>query len=487
MSKEIRDLEPKVVWKNFANLNAVPRPSKKEERVIKFMMDMGESLNLETLKDKAGNVVIKKPATKGLENRKKVVLQGHLDMVHQKNNDTDFDFLTEGIKMYVDGDWVRAKGTTLGADNGLGVAAIMAILESDDIAHPALEALFTFDEETGMTGAKLLDENILDGDILLNLDTEEDDEIDIGCAGGVDITATLTYQEEAPFKEGQAFLIKLKGLHGGHSGMEIIKGLGNANKLMNRLLYHVNAQIGLQISSVNGGGLRNAIPRESEAVVVVKKSEIDAFKEVLKVIAATIKSEYKTLEEDLEVLSEEIDLPKKVMDLKATEAFLKSLYAAHNGVYRMSPDIEELVETSNNIARVSVKEGKIEIQCLTRSSVETGKEDLTHNLSSCFELGGFEVETSGDYPGWQPNPDSEILKVVDRIYNKQNGESAKVMACHAGLECGILGNHYPKMDMVSFGPTILGAHSPDERASISSTQKFWKLLVEVLENIPEKK
>jgi len=486
MSDEIRKIEPIAVWNNFADLNEVPRASKKEEQVIEFIKEFGNSLELETYEDTVGNVIIKKPATKGLENRKTVVLQAHLDMVHQKNNDTDFDFSTEGIKMYIEGDWVKAEGTTLGADNGLGVAAIMAILENKDIPHPELEALFTIDEETGMTGAKNLDNEILKGEILLNLDTEEDDEIGIGCAGGVDITATQEYKPEKPAAEISAFFIKIKGLNGGHSGMDIIKGLGNANKLMNRLLYEAYIQSDLQIVSIDGGGLRNAIPRESEAIVLVPKSKLSAFEEAFENTSNVIKEEYSSLEEELEITLIESEVPTQVMSSELTEKLLKTIYAAHNGVYRMSPDVEGLVETSNNIARVEVSQGKITVLCLTRSSVESGKADLAQTLKSAFELGGFDVETSGDYPGWQPNPDSEILEVLKAVYEKQNKEKPKVEACHAGLECGILLDHYPNLDTVSFGPTIRGAHSPDERASISSTQKFWKFLLEVLEGIPER-
>jgi len=486
MSQEIRNLEPSQVWNKFADLNAVPRPSKKEARVIAFMKDFGKNLGLETIEDSAGNVIIKKPATAGFEDRQTIVLQSHLDMVHQKNNDTDFDFSTQGIEMYVDGDWVRANGTTLGADNGLGVATMMAVLESNDIAHPAIEALFTIDEETGMTGAKQLDENVLDGQILLNLDTEEDDEIGIGCAGGVDLTATKTYAEEAPKANVKAFKVTVKGLSGGHSGMEIIKGLGNANKLMNRVLYGLHQQTDMQIATIHGGGLRNAIPRESVAEVVVPETEVEVFQKTLHELAEAIKTEYASLEKNLHIAAEEISSPKNVMKLAQQEEVLKALYVTHNGVYRMSPDIEGLVETSNNVAKVSLENGTVEISCLTRSSVESNKWDLANSLRAGFELAGFSVNFTGEYPGWAPNPSSAILKVLDELYTKQIGEKAHVAACHAGLECGIIGSHYPKLDMISFGPTIRGAHSPDERASISSTQKFWKFFLEVLKNIPKK-
>lgn len=488
MSQEIRNLEPKALWNKFADLNAVPRPSKKEERVIAFMMEFGQKLGLPTVKDHVGNVIIKKPATPGMENRKTIVMQSHLDMVHQKNNDTNFDFDTQGIEMYVDGDWVRAKGTTLGADNGLGVATIMAILESTDIPHPAIEALFTIDEETGMTGAMGLQGGMLDGEILLNLDTEEDDEIDIGCAGGVDVTATRSYNEEETPEGSVGYTITVKGLKGGHSGMDIHKGLGNANKIMNRLLFDGFENFGLQISEISGGSLRNAIPRESVAKVIIAAIYDEAFVFDMQEIINEIKAEFKTMEPNLtiEIVKSE-SIPAKVMDLGVQEGLLRAIYAAHNGVYRMSADMADLVETSNNIARVIVKDGEISIQNLTRSSVETSKFDLANALRSAYELFGCEVEFGGSYPGWTPNVKSEILDVLTSIYEKQNGAKPNVVACHAGLECGILGTNYPNMDMISFGPTIHGAHSPDERASISSAQKYWKFVLEILENIPVKK
>ncbi len=486
MNSEIRALQPEQLWNKFADLNAVPRPSKKEERVIAFMKDFGGKLGLEVVEDEVGNVIIKKPATKGMEDRVTIVMQSHLDMVHQKNADTDFDFDAQGIEMYVDGDWVRAKGTTLGADNGLGVATIMAILESTEIEHPAIEALFTIDEETGMTGAMGLKGGLLKGGILLNLDTEEDDEIGVGCAGGIDVTATRTYEEEETpeFKIGYA--ITVKGLQGGHSGMDIHKGLGNANKIMNRLLFDGFENFGLRISEMDGGSLRNAIPRESKAVVAIDAVHEAAFNNEMKQLADTIKKELKTMEPDLDVEIIKTETPNSIMDLGVQEGVTRALYAALNGVYRMSADITDLVETSNNIARVIIKEGAIKIGCLTRSSVESSKTDLANTLRATFELTGCEVECSGDYPGWTPNMDSEILKVLSSLYEEINGEKAHVAACHAGLECGILGTNYPDMEMISFGPTIKGAHSPDERASITSAQKYWKFVLEILRNIPKK-
>ncbi|WP_378176673.1 aminoacyl-histidine dipeptidase [Aquimarina sp. SS2-1] len=486
MNSEIRNLEPKELWNKFADLNAVPRPSKKEERVIAFMKEFGESLGLPVEIDEVGNVLIKKPATTGMEDRKAVVMQSHLDMVHQKNADTTFDFDKQGIEMYVDGDWVRAKGTTLGADNGLGVATIMAILESNDIAHPAIEALFTIDEETGMTGAMGLKPNWLQGDILLNLDTEEDDEIGVGCAGGVDVTAERTYREEEVAEGKTAYTISVTGLNGGHSGMDIHKGLGNANKIMNRLLFDGFEKYGLRIHEIKGGSLRNAIPRESFATVVVDSIQSEAFEFEMAELISTIKKELSVVDPNLTIELNTVDLPNKVMELGVQEGVLKSLYAAHNGVYVMSLSIPDLVETSNNIAKVTVGNGQIKIECLTRSSVESTKLDLVNKLRATFELIGCEVTTDGDYPGWAPNMNSPILKVLDELYQKINGEKAHVAACHAGLECGILGQNYPDMDMISFGPTILGAHSPDERASISSAQKYWGFVKEILKNIPEK-
>ncbi|MGB1042862.1 MAG: aminoacyl-histidine dipeptidase [Tenacibaculum sp.] len=486
MNSDIRNLEPKAVWKNFADLNAVPRPSKKEERVIQFMVDFGKNLNLETMVDKVGNVIIRKPASAGMENRKTVVMQSHLDMVHQKNADTVFDFDTEGIKMFVDGDWVKAEGTTLGADNGLGVASIMAVLEATDIAHPPIEALFTIDEETGMTGAMGLEGGILKGEILLNLDTEEDDEIGMGCAGGVDVTATRSYNEETTPENTTAFEIAVTGLNGGHSGMDIIKGLGNANKIMNRLLFDGFTNFGLRVSEINGGSLRNAIPRESFSTVVIDTVSKEAFLFEINELINNIKAEFNSLEPNLSIDLKEVDIPTTVMDLGVQEGLIKAVYTALNGVYRMSPDIEGLVETSNNIARIIVKEGAIKIGCLTRSSSETNKWDLANSLRAAFELAGFNVEFSGSYPGWLPNVNSEILKTVTKLYEELHNEKPNVAACHAGLECGILGQNYPEMDMVSFGPNIKGAHSPDERAQISSTQKYWKFLLEILKNTPVK-
>ncbi len=481
MSSEIRNLEPKALWNHFADLNAIPRPSKKEDRVVAMLLEFANKHDLEALVDPVGNVIMKKPATAGMENRKTVVLQSHLDMVCQKNNDTEFDFDTQGINMLIDGDWVTADGTTLGADNGLGVAAIMSVFAADDITHPALEALFTIDEETGMTGALGLQAGYLDSEILLNLDTEDDDEIAMGCAGGIDVTAIKTYNKQSVIAKS-AFKITVKGLRGGHSGMDIHKGFGNANKIMNRLLFVIKDQA--LIASVDGGSLRNAIPRESTAVVVCDDAK--QVENTVQQLADEIVQEYLSVEPNIEITIETTDLPEFSMSKREQETLIKTLYAIHNGVFRMSPDIEGLVETSNNLARVKVSDGNIKVLCLTRSATEVGKTDLSNQLRNSFELGGFDVSLGGAYPGWKPNPDSKILKVLQDIYFDVFQAEPKIIAYHAGLECGILGTNYPEMDMISFGPTIKRAHSPDEKACISSTQKFWKYLLEILKNIPVK-
>ena len=484
MSNELRKLEPICLWNKFADLNAVPRPSKKEERIIEFIKAFGNSLGLETFEDQIRNVIIRKPATPGMENRKSIVLQSHLDMVHQKNNDTVFDFDVQGIEMFVDNDWIKAKGTTLGADNGIGVATIMAILESDTIPHPAIEALFTIDEETGMTGALNLKANILKGSILLNLDTEQDDEIDIGCAGGIDVTAIGNYQMEELPADYSAWRISVKGLNGGHSGMDIHKGLGNANKIMNRLLYKGFELFGLAVSEINGGSLRNAIPRESESIITLPKNKINDFNTAFEQLIKDIKFELKTTEPTLQIGLQEVPLPNLIMNSVSQIQLINAIYSVSNGVYRMSADIDNLVETSNNLARVIVKDGKIFIACLTRSSIESSKMDLAQALEANFKMANLQVSFSGSYPGWTPNVSSPILKVLTSVYEQLHQKKPKVVACHAGLECGILGKNYPNMDMISFGPTILGAHSPDERVSISSVQKYWRFVLEILKAIP---
>ncbi len=484
MSQSVRDLEPRAVWNYFADLNAVPRPSKKEGRVIEFITQFGESLGLETHVDPVGNVIIRKPASPGMEDRTPIVMQAHLDMVHQKNADTDFDFETQGIDMFVDGDWVRARGTTLGADNGLGVASIMAVLASDEIAHPPLEALFTIDEETGMTGAQGLEAGMLHGKILLNLDTEEDNELTIGCAGGTDVTAEKDFEPEPVATGNVAFRVVIRGLTGGHSGVDIHLGRANANKLMNRLLWNAGRICSLQLAQIDGGGLRNAIPRESVAVVVLPQSDAAAFADSIAAQSETIRSEYASTDPDAELFCEPAELPQTVVPASLQTLLLGTLYACPNGIHRMSPDIKDLVQTSNNLARVLVRDGKVQIGCLTRSSVNSERDDLANAITANFELTGATVTQSGAYPGWQPVPDSDIVRLMSSLYEELFGEPAHVAACHAGLECGILGRNYPDMQMISFGPNIRGAHSPDECAQISSMQKFWGFLQETLKRIP---
>ncbi|MCB9196910.1 MAG: aminoacyl-histidine dipeptidase [Flavobacteriales bacterium] len=477
----VRNLEPLVIWNHFEDLNAVPRPSKKEERVIAFMKAFGENLGLDTYVDHVGNVIIKKPATSGMEDRQTVILQSHLDMVHQKNADTDFDFDTMGIQSYIDGEWVKAKGTTLGADNGMGAAAAMSILASKDIAHPAIEALFTIDEETGMTGAFELEQGRLDGSILLNLDTEDDDEFSIGCAGGIDTNTVYNYIEESPAGEF-AYEISVTGLKGGHSGMDIHLERGNANKIMNRLMAEGQA-FGIQIATINGGSLRNAIPRESFATVVVNSED---FLETFELAKEEITEEFAISDGGLKISIKPTERPSKVMSMEDSAKLIQAIYAVQNGVYRMSMAIKGLVETSSSLARVIVKNGEFKTQSLQRSSVESSKMDIAHTVGSVFVLMGCEVEHTGSYPGWAPNPNSSILNVMEPLYKNMFNEEPKVKACHAGLECGILNERYPGLDMISFGPTIRNPHSPDEMVNIKSVAKFWDFLLKVLKETPKK-
>jgi dipeptidase D len=485
MSQDIRNLQPTSLWNRFSDLNAVPRPSKKEERVIQFAKEFGENLGLETKVDGVGNVIIKKPASPGMEGRKTIVMQSHLDMVCQKNSGTNFDFDNQGIKMLVQDDWVVADGTTLGADNGIGVAAIMAILESESIEHPPIEALFTIDEETGMTGAMGLQGGMLDGEILLNLDTEDDDELTIGCAGGVDVTASGTYNEESLSVDSVGYKITVNGLTGGHSGMDIILGRANANKVMNRILWQTYSNFGLRIGSIDGGGLRNAIPRESFAVVAVPDSQNTPFEAYIKKQFEEIRSEYTTTDPDLSISLEKTTAPAQVMQEEFQDALIGAIYGCPNGIYRMSSDVEGLVQTSNNLARVVAGNGDYYVSCLTRSAVESEKWDEVRSIQSGFEAIGANVSTDGSYPGWAPAPSSSIVSLMSNLYREMFNEEPNVMACHAGLECGILGTNYPDMEMISFGPNIRGAHSPDEKVQISSVQKFWGYLLETLKRIPE--
>ena len=481
---EVRNLEPKALWNHFADLNAVPRPSKKEERVIKFMMDFGKGLGLETIQDKIGNVVIKKAGSMHLAGSEPVILQSHIDMVHQKNSDTVFDFDSQGIDMFVDGDWVKAKGTTLGADNGIGVAAIMAILSSTDIPHPPIEAMFTIDEETGMTGAKELDPSNFTAKILMNLDTEDDDELSIGCAGGIDTNTSYTYKTEKIYADSIGIEIKVRGLLGGHSGMDIDKGRGNANKILTRILYSLGSLVDLQLISFDGGSLRNAIPREASALIAIQKGDKTSFNTSFEKQVTILKSELKTIEKDLTILSNEVTfVNSEALETKEQIKILNALYAVQNGVFRMSPDIHGLVEASSSLARVIIENGQFTTQSLQRSSVESTKDDVANTIRSSFENMGCAVVQTGDYPGWKPNPNSKVVSMMADLYREMYKEEPQIKACHAGLECGILSKHLPDVDIVSFGPNIRAAHSPDEKVQISSVQKFWSYFLEALKRL----
>ena len=486
MSLEVANAKPVEVWKNFVLLNEVPRPSKKEERVIEFLKSFARKNNLLFQQDEIGNLVIIKEATQNMKDCETVVLQSHVDMVHEKNNEVEFDFLNSGIKMYVEGDWVKADGTTLGADNGLGVAAIMAVLESKEISHPKVEALFTVDEETGMTGALNLSNTILSGKILLNLDTEEDDEICIGCAGGIDITMKRSYNLINSTNDEVCVELLLNGLTGGHSGAEIHKGLGNSNKIIFEIINEINNHFKISICSVDGGGLRNAIPRESTAIISFSKDNFELFEKIIKKSLDMYKKRFQLTDSDLNLEFKLLGNGLKQLSREDSNELIKAINMCPNGVFEMSKSIEGLVETSNNLANIKLVNGELKIMCLTRSSSEESKNKLSKIISNIFENISCSCTFSGGYPGWEPNINSKTLREVKNSYIKLFSSEPKVNVIHAGLECGIIGSHYPEMDMISFGPTILGAHSPDEKASISSTQKFWTFFTEVLANIPRK-
>jgi len=486
MSKEILSLQPERVWKNFYALTQIPRPSKSEEKIQEFMSKFGRDLGLETIVDEVGNVIIRKPATPGMEKCRGVVLQGHLDMVPQKNSDTKHDFEKDPIDAYVDGDWVKARGTTLGADNGMGVAAIMAILESKDIPHGPIEALLTCDEETGMTGAFGLKGGIFKGDILLNLDSEDEGELYIGCAGGVDGNFTFNYKDEVVPSGHVAYKLTVKGLKGGHSGLEIILGRGNSNKLMFRFLRHATKEHALRIASVDGGSLRNAIPRESFAIVTVPAANAEKFEACVVKTQGIYQKELSLVEPDLTFTIQKVEKPKTVIEHDAANRIINAIYACPNGVIRMSDAMPGLVETSTNLARVLSSPSKLIVQCLLRSSVDSSKVDLSEMISSVFELAGAKVSFDGGYPGWKPDMKSFILNHMGKVYKTLYSKVPEVKAIHAGLECGLLGGVYPNWDMISFGPTIRFPHSPDEKVSVPSVVKFWNFLVETLKSIPSK-
>jgi dipeptidase D len=484
MSNDISDLQPREVWKHFQSLTEIPHPSGHEEKIRDFIAGFGKKLGLETIVDAVGNVIIRKPATAGMENRKGVILQGHLDMVPQKNSGKLHDFERDPIETVIDGEWVRAVGTTLGADNGMGVAAAMAVLEATALQHGPLEALFTSDEEAGMTGAIGLKAGLLKGEILLNLDSEDDGELFIGCAGGTNGTITFCYSGE-PVPQGYKGLrISVTGLKGGHSGVDINMGRGNANKIMNRLLYHGHLHDGLLLSSIEGGSLRNAIPRESFALAALPAEKEEAFLDRLGALAGIIKDELSTVEPTLQIEAVPSELPESVIEERVFIRLLKSIYACPNGVMRMSNEMSGLVETSNNLAIVKSGDGVITVKCLLRSSVDSARVDLELMIGTLFDLAGAHSVFDGGYPGWKPNPDSAILKSMQEVYNKKFGRFPEITAIHAGLECGIIGGTYPGLDMISFGPTIRYPHSPDEKVNIPSVGKFWEFLVETLRNVP---
>lgn len=485
MNKEIFKLEPQRLWKNFYSLTQIPRPSKHEQAVIDFMVKFGKDLGLETIVDEVGNVIIRKPATPGMENRKGVVLQGHLDMVPQKNSDKVHDFEKDPIEAYIDGEWVTANGTTLGADNGMGVAAAMAVLESKDLAHGPIEALFTIDEETGMTGAFGLKAGVLKGDILMNLDSEDEGELYVGCAGGLDANIQFAYKSVPVPANMCAYELAITGLKGGHSGMDIILGRANSIKLLFRFIYNAEKNLGLKIASIDGGSLRNAIPREAFAVVVVPSSKCGDLEKMVAQYLNIYKAEFSMTEPSLAFVAEKTAMPASIMDDTQSRA-IRAFFGCPNGVVRMSDSVPGLVETSNNLARVYSDGNKIIGQCLLRSSVESSKDALADKIAAIFEIAGANVELTGGYPGWKPNPDSPILNVMQNVYKNKYGKTPEIKAIHAGLECGLLGGVYPNWDMISFGPTIRSPHSPDEKVNIATVQKFWDYLVDVLKNVPVK-
>lgn len=485
----IRKLKPENVWSNFHALTQIPRPSGHTQKVADFLVKFGKGLGLESFKDECGNVIIRKPATPGMENRKGIILQAHMDMVPQKNNDKVHDFTKDPISTRIvkeeDGDWVYACGTTLGADDGLGIAAAMSILESKEIKHGPLEALFTVDEETRMVGAKALKPGILHGDILLNLDSETEGELYVGCAGGLDANVEFKYRTE-PIPEGyKALKINVTGLRGGHSGMEINEGRGNANKTMARLLLPLIRDCKGRLASFDGGNMRNAIPREADAVIAVPAEKVEKAKQTVEAIAATLKSELRKIDADL-VVNVEPSRVRNVIAGNTGKKLIQALYACPNNVDRMSLEVEGLVETSNNLAIVKTGKDKITVNTLLRGATDSLKEDLGEAVRAAFELAGAKVWFDGKYSGWSPNLDSPILKTMKSQYKKLFGKEPLVMAIHAGLECGIFGEAYPHWDMISCGPTLKSPHSPAERCFVPSVGKWWKFLTAVIENAPEK-
>lgn len=486
MEREIKRLAPEPVWAKFAEILRVPRPSFHEEAIREYLLNEARSHGIECKADEAGNVILRKPATAGMETRKGIILQAHMDMVPQKNNDKSFDFTRDPIDAYVDGDWVTADGTTLGADNGIGVAAILAVMEADDIPHGPIEALITTTEESGMHGARGLKEKMLDGDILINLDSESEGELFVGCAGGLDASITFAYHEEAVPAEHTAYCVEIKGLKGGHSGMDIVLERGNANQLLIRFLKQAEGEFGMRLASIDGGGLRNAIPREASAVVVVPSAAAKAFQEAAKAYEALLKNEYKGVDDGVTCSVTATEMPSSLIDQKTQRQMIRAVHGCPNGVMRMSPSMEGVVQTSSNLARVVSEGDKIRVHCLLRSSVNSEKADLGDRIASVFELAGATTLLEGGYDGWNPNMDSPILHAMTASYEALFGKAPVVMAIHAGLECGIISTNYPHLDMISFGPTIVHPHSPDEKVNIPSVGRFWQFLLDTLRNAPFK-
>jgi len=483
---DIRNLEPKHLWNYFHDITQIPHPSKKEKKIVEFMKEFAKKNDLEVYVDKIGNVIIRKPATKGMENRKCVIFQTHLDMVPQKNSDKKHDFEKDPIEAIIDGEWVRANGTTLGSDNGIGVAATMAVMASKDIVHGPLEALFTIDEETGMTGVFGLKKGLLKGDILLNLDSEDEGELYVGCAGGIDVSITKNYREEDSPDRMAAYKITAKGLKGGHSGVDIAMGRANSNKIMFRFLMQAESDFDIRLAEAAGGDLRNAIPRESYSVVLVSETKSAEFLKFVKRYENMYRAEFSETEPDLSFTAQKIKIPLRVMKQSEQYKIIRAVFACPNGIQRMSQAMKGLVETSNNLAIVKCINGKFETYCLTRSSVDSSKEATAWKIAAVFHLIGAKVSLSGSYPGWKPNMDSAILKTMSDVYRRKFGKVPEIKAIHAGLECGILGGVYPNLDMISFGPTIRFPHSPDEKVNIQSVKKFFDFLCETLKEIPVK-
>lgn len=483
---EITKLDPQCIWKNFYALTQVPRPSGHLEKIQQFLLDFGKQVGVEAFKDPAENIVFRKPATPGMENRKGVILQAHMDMVPQKTPDSPHHFETDAIQPWIDGEWVKATNTTLGADNGLGVAAIMAVMEDKSLVHGPVEALITADEETHMVGVNNLPSGELHGDILLNLDTELWGEFVIGSAGGVDVTATLDYQEVDTDPTDAAVKVTLQGLRGGHSGLEIQEGRGNANKMMVRFVREAIEETEARLASWHGGNMRNAIPFKAEVVLTLPKENVEALKELAADWLADFQEEYAPIEKNIQLTVEDVATPAKQVPVELQDNLINVIYACHNGVFRMIPHYLDVVETSSNLAIIDIAEGKTAMKILVRSSREDMKENLVKTLESCFNMAGMKVEATGDYAGWDPNPDSEILGLLLKEYKELFGKDGVVQVVHAGLECSVILGKYPHLDVVSLGPTLESPHTTTERALISTVEPFWQLLKKTLADIPEK-